>query len=200
MLDNPGCHCRHGKCLDHIASGKRQALVQSLLTTVMEFASILATTRRPQSEVARNRFPAVDTIKPPASRHRSESAHQAFSAVEMRHHFAIWKLTTATSGNETLQLYFCTRCKWAFSVEARRGLVTPLDGNGNQLGAAIARDRLATFACGPCPVFTYLTQDSRQTQSVTLMDNLRTRLVARLFAGYHSILASLRWRGDRSTA
>jgi hypothetical protein len=183
-----------------LSVGKRQALVQSLLTTVMEFASILATSRRPWSDVESNRLSVVDTIKPPASRHRSESAHQAFSAVEMRHHFAIWKLTTATSADETLQLYFCTRCKWAFSVETRRALVTPLDGNGNQLGGAVARDRLSTFACGPCPVFTHLTQDSRLTQSVTLMDNLKTRLVARLFAGYHSILASLSWRGDRSTA
>lgn len=174
-------------------------LVQSFLRTVMESALKLVTSTMPPANYGSRRLTLVEQPNSKAMKRDGLPAAQTFSAAEMRHHFAIWKLTNDTAANENLQLYFCTRCKWAFSVDGRRALVTPLDGSGNQLAGAAARERLATFAWGPCPIFSRLTQNSRLTQQVTLMDNLGTRLLALIFAGYQHMLASFGRNVHRSS-
>ena len=81
-----------------------------------------------------------------------------------------------------LHLYYCVRCKWAFQVDDRNGLVTPLDPNGKPLQQSEAADRLATFGVGPCPVFTRLNESARVTQVVTRRESLRARFTALLHA------------------
>lgn len=166
----------------------------------MELVSRLVSLSQAQANVRPRRLTVVEPTIPKPATESGKSVQPAFSAAEMRHHFAIWKLTTTKSVSGSHQLYFCTRCKWAFSVYGRRGLVTPLDADGNQLGGTVARVRLATFALGPCPVFGRLTQHSRLTQPVALIDNLGRRLLAPIFAGYRSMLAGVCRSVHRSSA
>jgi len=140
--------------------------------------------------------PRLTLVKPPRAQaltSSATSAAQAFSAAEMRHHFAIWKLAPAEPSNRHLELYFCLRCKWAFRVDGRRGLITPLDKDGNAVEGVAAGERLATFASGPCPVFANLTPHSRLTERLTLMDRLRARLSAPVFAVCRAMVATF-WR------
>ncbi len=54
-------------------------------------------------------------------------------------------------------LYHCARCKWSFVVnDGRRGMITPVDGDGKPLAHDEAVKRAATFALGPCPALEVL--------------------------------------------
>jgi len=81
-----------------------------------------------------------------------------FTRAEMRHNFAIWAIKNQADTRRQRHLYYCVRCKQAFSVDDRGGCVTPLDSQGTPLQGSEARKRLDTFSCGPCPAFKGLTR------------------------------------------
>jgi hypothetical protein len=88
-----------------------------------------------------------------------------FTSAEMRHNFAIWAVKNNAGTRPRRHLYYCVRCKQAFSVDDRSGCVTPLDSQGNTLHGSDAKKRLDTFSCGPCPAFSGLT-GPRQTSKI----------------------------------
>src|SRR6516162_2200414 len=49
-----------------------------------------------------------------------------FTPAKMRHNFAIWVLKKHLPGGRAAHLYYCVRCKQAFSVDDRSSSVTPL--------------------------------------------------------------------------
>jgi len=126
----------------------------------------------------------VKDRKPELSQKRAPSDAPIFSPAEMRHNFAIGPLEGG-GHSERQHLYYCTRCKWAFGVDDRWTVVTvtPLDANGSPMQTSEAAERLATFALGPCPVFSRLTERPRLTQEVTLLETFRGRLAALISAG-----------------
>ena len=79
------------------------------------------------------------------------------SNIELRHNFAIWALEKSGTSGRRLHLHYCLRCKWAFRVDDRSGLVTALDLNGNPIREPEAAERLAAFGVGPCPALIGLT-------------------------------------------
>lgn len=109
---------------------------------------------------------------------KTQAQPRAFSSAEMRHNFAVWSLDKEASCGRRLHLYYCLRCKWSFSVDDRRGSVTPLDLNGRPIQGIEAAERLATFGLGPCPVFNQWIGNSRLTQQITAVETIRTRLVS----------------------
>jgi hypothetical protein len=111
---------------------------------------------------------------------KAQARPLAFSSAEMRHSFAIWSLDEETAYGRRLHLYYCLRCKWSFSVDDRRGSVTPLDLNGHPLHRIEAAERLATFGLGPCPVFNHWIGNPRLTQQITAVETIRTRLASLL--------------------
>ena len=128
-------------------------------------------------------FRGLRLIRPRAPerpQRKTQAQPPAFSSVEMRHSFAIWSLDEETPSRRRLHLYYCLRCKWSFSIDDRRGSVTPLDLNGNPVQGAEAAARLATFGVGPYPVFNYWIENSRLTQQITAVETIRTRLVSLL--------------------
>jgi hypothetical protein len=101
------------------------------------------------------------------SRGRTRSRTPIFSAAEMRHNFAIWALERDAALGRRLHVYYCVRCRWAFSVDDRSGSVNPVGVDGNPIKGPAAATRLATFAQGPCPAFSVLDGSSRLTQKIT---------------------------------
>jgi hypothetical protein len=143
----------------------------------------------------------VKPRKPELSQKRPPSGAPIFSRAEMRHNFAIWALETEAARGRRLHLYYCLSCKWAFSVDDRRGSVTSLDLNGNPLQGAEAAERLATFGLGPCPVFSRLTGGPRLTQEVTPLETFRGPLVSLILAGCRAWKVRVwRWRQSRFTS
>lgn len=62
-------------------------------------------------------------------------------------------------------LYHCARCKWSFVVNnGRRGVITPVDKDGEPLAHDEAIERAATFALGPCPALRVLNSESGPVQ------------------------------------
>jgi len=118
------------------------------------------------------------------------SSEPAFSAAEMRHSFAIWVLRADSVSERQMHLYYCLRCKWSFTVDDRRRLVTPLDPNGNPIEGAAASARIATFSLGPCPAFSRLVALSRPTQAVTPVDTVRRCIAALISAGRRACTVS----------
>jgi hypothetical protein len=98
-----------------------------------------------------------------------------FTPAEMRHNFAIWALNKGVPAGRAAHLYYCVRCKRAFSVADRGGSVTPLDSQGNALQGSEAIKRLDTFSCGPCPACSGLT-DPRLTSKVIPIQTARGHL------------------------
>jgi hypothetical protein len=123
---------------------------------------------------------------------RSESI---FSESETRHNFAIWALEKDAVLGRRLHLYYCVRCKWAFRVEDRRALVTPLDANGAPIQGIEAGERLATFGLGPCPAYNGFLRNSRRTQKVTDTATFHAPIVA-LFCSVRRAweLVAMQWR------
>jgi hypothetical protein len=128
-------------------------------------------------------FNGLRLIRPRAPerpKRQTQAPSRAFSTAEMRHNFAIWSLDQKAAYGRQLHLYYCLRCKWSFSVDDRRGSVTPLDLNGHPIHGIEAAERLATFSLGPCPVFNHRIGNSRLTQQITAVETIRTRLVSPL--------------------
>lgn len=77
----------------------------------------------------------------------------AFSAQEMRHHFAIENLEKPGTFRPQPYLYTCVRCKWIFRINDSRGSIIALDGLGRPLAEPENSKRIVTFQQGPCPAF-----------------------------------------------
>jgi hypothetical protein len=136
-------------------------------------ADLNGRTRRPM--VAR---PAEQYLSPPIETTASPRDVGNLSHVHHRHNFAIWVLKHGPSRRERLSLYYCLRCNWAFSVNAR-GAVVPIDSEGRRIDGPEAAERMASFALGPCPRFTSVVPDQRPTQAFR---------PSRLFAGRLAVL------------
>lgn len=117
----------------------------------------------------------------PQRAHNARWGDQIFSPAEMRHNFAIWPLRKAAPRSD-LHLYYCVRCKWAFSVDRRGGAVTPVDSNGQPILGHDAADRLTTFSGGPCPVFRRLASGPHTIQKVAPIVTFPARLAALILA------------------
>lgn len=144
----------------------------------MEFARQQLTRRTISADRGLNRGLAL--VEPSSGRPemRSKSVVPGFSATEMHHNFAIWRLTTGPSSSRYTELYVCLRCKWAFTVDTCLEHVTPMDDNREPLVGVAAAERLATFSSGPCPVFMRPTEDAHPTQRFSRIDSLQARLIA----------------------
>jgi hypothetical protein len=77
----------------------------------------------------------------------------AFTAEEMRHHFAIETLDKPSAFRPQRYLYTCIRCKWIFRLNDSRGFIIALDGLGRDLAEPENSRRTLTFHQGPCPAF-----------------------------------------------
>jgi hypothetical protein len=168
---------RHRKCSAH----KRNHLGSPRSKTVELKSHVVQTAA--DSNVRFRGLTLVKPHKPVLSLRRKRSGIPIFSSAEMRHNFAIWALEPDAASGRRLHVYYCLSCKWVFSVEDRRYSVTPLDLNGNPIQGAEAAEKLTTFALGPCPVFSRLTEDRRVTQEVTPLETFRGRLAALILAG-----------------
>lgn len=77
----------------------------------------------------------------------------AFTAEEMRHHFAIEPLGKPGAFRSQPYLYTCVRCKWMFRINDSRGSIIALDGLGRHLPEPENTKRALTFRHGPCSAF-----------------------------------------------
>lgn len=113
----------------------------------------------------------------------ASAAAPMFTPAETRHNFAIWtSKEDAVSGHEQ-HLYYCVRCKEAFSVGRRSGSITPLDPQGNAVQGTEAAKRLATFSQGPCPAFSALIASQRLTLKVIPIRTARGRVTKLILMG-----------------
>jgi hypothetical protein len=118
-----------------------------------------------------------------------------FTPAEMRHNFAIWAAKQESPTRRAVHLYYCVRCKQAFSADDRSGSVTPLDPQGNPIQGSEAVKRLATFGQGPCPAFSSLIAGSRLTRKVVPIRHARGRLTKLILAGRRTWKAAVgQWR------
>jgi len=111
----------------------------------------------PDKIVQHHQLALVSSGKVELSPVRSRTGGAAFTPAEMRHNFAIWAVKKDVYTTPKRHIYYCVRCKQAFSVNDRSGCVTPLDSQGSTLQGNEALKRLNTFGCGPCPAFSRLT-------------------------------------------
>src|SRR5262249_24515323 len=102
----------------------------------------------PERIVQRHRLALVSSGKVEFSPARSGTGRVMFTATEMRHNFAIWAVKNNADARQQRHLYYCIRCKQAFSVDDRSGSVTPLDSQGNTLPGSEAIRKLDTFSSG----------------------------------------------------
>jgi hypothetical protein len=112
----------------------------------------------PDKMVQRHKLALLRSSKVELSPASLGAGRAMFTPAEMRHNFAIWALNNDENIRRQRHLYYCVRCKQAFSVDDRSGSVIPLDSQGNILQGSEARKRLGTFSCGPCPAFNGLTR------------------------------------------
>jgi len=113
-----------------------------------------------------------------SSRGSTKSRTPIFACTEMRHNFAIWALERDAASGRRLRVYYCVRCRWAFSVDDRSGSVNPVGGDGNPIKGPAAATRLTTFPQGTCPALAALYSSSRVTQKITPVSTLSTWLTA----------------------
>jgi len=87
--------------------------------------------------------------------HRSAKAWQRlFSARNtrirhVRHLFAIQRFRNGTVRNPYNYCYYCVRCRWAFLVDGRGGVVA-VDKDNRPLEGVVGAYRVETFKHGPC--------------------------------------------------
>jgi hypothetical protein len=105
-----------------------------------------------------------------------------FTPAEMRHNFAVWVLKKNGKSKLPKHLYYCIRCREAFSVDDRSGCVTALDASGDPIHASDAAKRLETFGQGPCPAFGALLRP-RLTRKAIPIRGQRGRVAKLLLAG-----------------
>jgi hypothetical protein len=162
----------------------------------MKFASQPLNIRKPLRTSLR--FPGLSLVQPRKPQPASSPIYRncsepLFSAAEMRHSFAIWALKEHPDSGRRQHLYYCLRCKWSFSVDDRRGSVTPLTSEGTPVEGPSAAARLATFGLGPCPVFATLVAGSRLTQVVTPVDTVR-RIISTLVSAGQRVCSVTGWQ------
>jgi hypothetical protein len=118
-----------------------------------------------------------------------------FTPAEMRHNFAIWEAKQKLPTRRTVHLYYCVRCKQAFSVDDRSGAVTPLDLHGDPIQGSEAVRRLATFGDGPCPAFSGLIAGPHFTRKVIPIRDVRGRFTKLILVGSRTWKAAVgQWR------
>ena len=113
----------------------------------------------------------------------ASAAAAMFTPDEMRHNFAIWALKKDADSTPQRHLYYCVRCKQAFSVDDRSGSVTPLDPQGEPIQVNEAVKRLETFSHGPCPAFSGLITGPRLTTKVIPIWTVRGGVTKLILAG-----------------
>jgi hypothetical protein len=93
---------------------------------------------------------------PPAkSSHLSASAWQRLFTARnstnrhVRHLFAIQRFRSGTVRNPYNYCYYCVRCRWAFLVDGRGGVVA-VDKDKRPLDGVVGAYRVETFKHGPC--------------------------------------------------
>jgi hypothetical protein len=104
-----------------------------------------------------------------------------FTAAEMRHNFAIWPAEKDPASAQKL-VYYCIRCKQAFTVDTRKMFVNALDASGNLLRGMAAVRTLATFSQGPCPAFSAVASSQRPTGKIIPLRARRGRLATLILA------------------
>lgn len=67
----------------------------------------------------------------------------------VRHLFAIQRFRSGTARNPYNYCYYCVRCRWAFLVDGRGGVVA-VDKDNRALDGVVGAYRVETFKLGPC--------------------------------------------------
>ena len=94
--------------------------------------------------------PGVDKPRPSVNAwRRLLTARNSRSELPVRHLFAIQRMPRGTVLHPYDYCYYCVRCRWAFLVDGRGGVV-PVDDQRQPLLDAEAAYRRDTFARGPC--------------------------------------------------
>lgn len=73
------------------------------------------------------------------------------SAADLKHTFVVKPLKRRGVFKPRTHAYLCLRCRYAFLVSERRGLIVAVDRKAQPLPDPENSRRLATFAQGPCP-------------------------------------------------
>jgi len=99
-----------------------------------------------------NDFAAVDHAeqsRPSVSSLRRLLATQISGRRYAKHLFAIQRMRTGTTLHPYNYCYYCVRCRWAFQVDGRGGVVA-VDNQNRPLEDEVAAYRVKTFPNGPC--------------------------------------------------
>jgi len=106
----------------------------------------------------------------------------AFTAEEMRHHFAIESLEKPGAFRPQPYLYTCVRCKWIFRINDSRGSIKALDGLGRHLPEPENAKRIVTFHRGPCPAFRVFEDFAPEIQRESRLHSYLSILVDALYS------------------
>jgi hypothetical protein len=77
------------------------------------------------------------------------AARNSSSGRRVRHLFAIQRLRQGAAGGSYNHCYYCVRCRWAFLVDGRGGVIA-VDSDNQPLAHEEAAHRVESFAHGPC--------------------------------------------------
>jgi hypothetical protein len=154
---------------------------------VVELNCSKAVPRFALEKVVRLQRPLVKSSKVEFS--PANVATPLFTPVEMRHNFAIWMLKKNGKVAQQRHLYYCVRCKEAFSVNDHSGCVIALDPQGHPIQGNEAARRLATFAYGPCAAFSGLSAGPHLAAKVIAIQNVRGRVARLLITGRRTWVA-----------
>ena len=84
------------------------------------------------------------------------------SAADLRHTFLVKTLKKRGIFKPRPNAYLCLRCRYAFLVNERHGLIVAVDRKAQPIPDPENSRRLATFAQGPCPALKSVTQRKRR--------------------------------------
>jgi len=124
-----------------------------------------------------------------AARNVPNTASQP-SAADLRHAFLVKTLKKRGFFRPRPRIYLCLRCKYAFLVNERHGLIVALDRKAQPIPDPENSNRLATFAHGPCPARKSTTQ-SKLRETVALRK-------PKLSTALPGILALFAWIGAKT--
>jgi hypothetical protein len=136
----------------------------------------------PERILQRHNLALVSAGKVEFSPAKFGAGRPVFTPAEMRHNFAIWAVKNNADTRRQHHLYYCIRCKQAFSVKDSSGTVSPLDSQGNALQGSEAIKRLGTFSYGPCAAFNG-PMGARLTSKIIPIHSARGRLTYLASAG-----------------
>jgi hypothetical protein len=77
------------------------------------------------------------------------AARNSSSGPRVRHLFAIERLRKGAARGSYSHCYYCVRCRWAFLVDGRGGVIA-VDSDHQPLAHEQAAHRVESFAHGPC--------------------------------------------------